>query len=246
MRSARTWFVGGLAVALAVSSLCSAARAEDAPKKAIAPAAKKAAPPALAVTIEGPVDPALAPVAGDLIKLFYECYPKLLTRFDHPDRPAPRRIRIVFDAKLDIPAYCAGDTVTVSGKWLREHPADVGLLTHELTHAVQAYPSPNPGWLTEGIADYARNLYGPKEPANGWRLPRLRGEKGYTAGYGATAKFLTWVEGKHPGAVDKLHRAMQDGKYDPAIWKEVTGQDIDTLWGECLRDQPEKAAPKSR
>ena len=39
-----------------------------------------------------------------------------------------------------------------------EHPEDTGMVIHELTHIIQNYPSPDPGWVTEGIADYIRRL----------------------------------------------------------------------------------------
>ena len=59
---------------------------------------------------------------------------------------------------------------TCSFEWLRKHPDDIGLFTHELVHVVQAYPKSDPTWLTEGLADYARHSYGPKKQP-GWALP---------------------------------------------------------------------------
>src|SRR5436189_2063268 len=58
---------------------------------------------------------------------------------------------------------CALPILTVGVDWLKKNPDDIGMLAHELTHAVQAYPKADPGWLTEGIADYARQLYGPQQ-----------------------------------------------------------------------------------
>jgi len=193
-------------------------------------------PPELRLTIEGPVDAELAPVAGNLVELFYVSYPKLLARFENPDKPAPRRIRLVFDPNLKIPAHCSGDRVTVGVKWLKAHPEDIGLLTHELTHSVQAYPKSDPGWMTEGIADYARSLYGPeKQP--GWNFPKkLRANQSYKDSYGVTARFLVWLEEKHPGSVDKLHRAMQNKTFEIEDFSEFTGKDVDTLWRECVTE----------
>lgn len=192
--------------------------------------------PELTLILEGPVDAEFAPIAGRLTTLFYECYPKLLTRFEHPTRKAPRRIRLIFDPKLDIPAHCSGDRVTVGIKWLKAHPEDIGLLTHELTHAVQAYPDSNPGWLTEGIADYARKVYGPeKQP--GWNFPaRLSPQQSYTNSYGVTARFLVWIEKKHPGTVDTLHRRMQDREFRMNDFQTATGKTVDELWGACVED----------
>src|SRR4051812_35483637 len=89
----------------AVTSGHNAAQEQDQPPK------EKSEP--LRLTIEGPVDAELAPVAGKLAEHFYQCYPKLLARFEHPEKAAPRRIRIVFDPNLKIPAHCSGGTVTV-------------------------------------------------------------------------------------------------------------------------------------
>ena len=197
--------------------------------------------PALSLVIEGPVDAELAPVAGRLTTLFYECYPKLLKRYEHPRRKAPRTIRLTFDPVLDIPAYCSGDHITVSVKWLKAHPEDIGLLTHELTHAVQAYPESEPGWLIEGIADFARHFDGPaKQP--GWSLPKKFGPgDSYTSSYGTTAKFLVWLDKQHPGVVDTLHRRLQDREFQLTDFQAETGHSIDELWKLCA-DELQRAA----
>ncbi|MBL8823602.1 MAG: hypothetical protein JNJ77_13515 [Planctomycetia bacterium] len=124
-------------------------------------------PKTLTVTIEGDVDAELAPVAGNLTTLYFQCYPKLLARFENTNKSAPRHIRIIFDSKLNIPAHCSGNRVTVGVQWLKKHPEDFALLTHELTHAVQMYPRGEPGWIVEGIADYARHVYAPKNKKAG-------------------------------------------------------------------------------
>ena len=192
-------------------------------------------PPPLSLTIEGDIDGAMAPIAGQLTTLFYECYPALLKRFENPDKFAARKIKLVFKKGIKVPGYSHRDTVTVSVDWFAKHPEDLGLFTHELTHLVQAYPNPNPGWLTEGIADYARHHFGPKEQP-GWSLPRkLRPEQSYKNSYGVTAKFLVWLEEKHPGSVDKLHRQMQSGKFEVEEFETITGKDVETLWRECVQ-----------
>jgi hypothetical protein len=197
------------------------------------PAPKPA--PKLSVSVEGDIDAKLAPVAGKLTEVFFESYPKLLDRFDDPKKPAPRRIRIVFRKGMKVPAYCGGDTVTVSVEWLTRHPEDVALMTHELTHAVQAYPRNDLGWVTEGIADYARFKYGPKEQP-GWELPkRLTARDKYTDSYRTTARFFAWLDDAHPGTVDKIHRAMQAGKFSVEDFKEFTGKTVDELWAGCVK-----------
>lgn len=196
---------------------------------------EKRTPPPLRLTIEGDIEGGMGKTAGQLTTLFYECYPKLLERFENKEKFAARHIKLVFKRGIKVPGYSHRDTVTVSVDWFEKHPEDIGLFTHELTHLVQAYPNSDPGWLTEGIADYARHVYGP--PQQRWALPRrLRPEQSYKNSYGVTAKFLVWVEEKHPGTVDKIHRRMQANKFELEDFVEVTGKDVDTLWRECVKD----------
>src|SRR5690349_4548753 len=54
-------------------------------------------PPPLKLTIEGEIEDAqMAKIAGELTTLFYECYPKLLKRFENEERFAARHIKLVF------------------------------------------------------------------------------------------------------------------------------------------------------
>lgn len=208
--------------------------------KPAAPVAKAEAAAGYTLTISGEIEPDFAPTVGKLAALFYESYPKLVARFENPRNPAPRAIRLKFERDLKVPAYCTGDAITVSIDWLRRNPNDIGLLTHELTHAVQAYPSPDPGWFTEGFADYTRQLYGPKEQP-GWSLPaELTEKQSYKDSYRTTARFLLWLDAKHPDSVDKLHRKMQDRTMTLEDFKTLTGKTVDELWGECVRESRKK------
>jgi hypothetical protein len=187
----------------------------------------------LTITMSGEVDAELAPVAGGLTTLFYQCYPELLERFDNPQKPASRHIEVIFKRGMKAPAHCLGAKISVSVEWLKKHPDDIGLLTHELTHAVQQYPRAEPGWLTEGIADYARELYGPNEAS--WSSPRrLTATNSYKDSYQVTARFLGWLDRKHPGAVDRLHRKTQNREFTVDDFKAVTGKTVDELWAECV------------
>lgn len=186
------------------------------------------------LTISGKVDSEMAPVAGQLTTLFYQSYPKLVERFGNPKKPAPTHIELVFERNIKVPAYCSGSKITVSIEWLTKHPEDIGLLTHELTHAVQAYPRSGPGWFTEGLADYARHLYGPKVQPN-WALPsKLAANQSYKNSYRITGKFLLWLDEKYPGVVDKLHRKMQDREFVIEDFKTLTGKTVDELWEDCV------------
>jgi len=58
-------------------------------------------------------------------------------------------------------------------------------------HIVQDYgQSTGPGWLTEGIADYARYKFGVNNPAAKWALPAYKSTQKYTDAYRVTARFL--------------------------------------------------------
>jgi hypothetical protein len=209
---------------------------KDEPKK---DEPKKDPPAPFAVTITGDIDAELAPVAGRLTTIFYQSYPKLVERFDNPKRPAPRQIRVVFEKNMKVPAYCTGAEIKVSVEWLKKNPDDVALLTHELTHSVQGYRAA-PSWMTEGIADYARLIYGPKEQP-GWSLPeRLTARQSYKDSYRTTARFLVWLDAKHPGIVDKLHRKLQDRDFSVDDFKTITGSTVDALWDECVKDLSKK------
>jgi hypothetical protein len=200
---------------------------------------KKDKPQQYAITITGEVDAELAPVAGKLTTVFYESYPKLVERFENPKKPAPRQIRVIFDKNMRVPAYCTGEEIHVSVEWLKKNPNDIGMLTHELTHSVQGYRAA-PGWMTEGIADYARLIYGPKEQI-GWSLPtRLTAKQSYKDSYRTTARFFVWLDAKHPGVVDKLHRKLQDRDFTMDDFKTLTKSTVDELWAECVKELAEK------
>ena len=193
-------------------------------------------PEPLTLTITGDIDAKMAPVVGNLSKLFYECYPKLVKRFETEKHPAPRSIRIVMKRDMRVPAYCSGTEISISVEWLTKHPDDFALLTHELTHAVQNYPRTVPGWLTEGFADYARKLYGPEKQI-GWELPRrLTSRNSYRDSYRVTGRFLIWLDDKHPGVTSKLHTNMRDRSFEMSDFKTMTGSTIDELWDECVEE----------
>jgi len=92
-----------------------------------------------------------------MIDAFFNVYPKEARRFN-----AHTAQKVVFsiDPGYDGVAATSGDRVSYNPKWLKDHPEDIDVVTHEVMHIVQAYKHSVPGWLTEGIADYARYVYG--------------------------------------------------------------------------------------
>ena len=191
-------------------------------------------PPEYRIEIDASAEEKLAPTVDKLREVFREGYPKLVKRFQNPKRPVQAVIPLVFEKGLNHPAHASGGKLVFSVEWFLKHPDDLGVMTHELTHLVQRYPGGNPGWLVEGVADYARHLYGPK--SDPWKVPAnlVEGRHRYNQGYGVTAKFLLWLEEQKPGTVDELHRRMQAGTFKVDAFTELAGKDIDGLWADCL------------
>lgn len=150
------------------------------------------------------------------------------------DWKPPQEIKLIFKKELQVPAYASGSTITISADWAQKHPDDFGCVIHELTHVIQQYPNQRgkPGWLVEGIADYIRFWkYEPEVPR-----PRVDREKAsYRDSYRTTAAFLAWITWKYDKRiVKKLDKALREGTYSDAIFGDVTGRSLDTLWDEFV------------
>jgi hypothetical protein len=128
-----------------------------------------------------------------------------------------------------------GTDISIAAKYVIGHTNDFGMVIHELTHVVQAYPGPKdgftkPGWLVEGIADNIRLFH--FEPDV--RRPRINPDKAnYTDAYKTTAGFLDWVEKNYDKElVKKLSAALRQGEYQDSLWQKCTGKTVDELWKE--------------
>lgn len=145
----------------------------------------------------------------------------------------PREVSLVIDPSYGGVAYASGATIVVSAAWFRDNPYDTDVLTHECMHVVQSYPTYDPWWLVEGLADYARWKYGQNNQAAGWSLPDFDAGQHYTDSYRVTARFLVWCENRYSTIVNKLNAALQANTYRPRTWVQVTGgKSIDQLWSE--------------
>ena len=124
--------------------------------------------------------------------------------------------------------------LVVSATYLRNHPKDIDLVTHELMHVVQSYPNGQPVWLVEGIADYVRWKYGRDNAGANWNLPNFDRTQRFTDSYAVTARFLVWLERKvNRNIVNRLDRALRGDQYQNGqIWKQITGKSIDQLWSD--------------
>ncbi len=68
-----------------------------------------------------------------------------------------KAVKMVIDTTYKGVAETDNGKVTIGSEWLHKRPEDIDVVTHEVMHIVQDYgESTGPGWLTEGIADYAR------------------------------------------------------------------------------------------
>jgi|GEM_PF-778507 len=131
-------------------------------------------------------------------------------------------------------AATAGTEIRMSSKRIMALPDDSkGALIHELVHVVQAYPSGQVGWVTEGIADYLRFAIYEAWPLS--RFPRPEKAQGFRDSYQVAAGFLFWLEcGPAPGIVRQLNASLQRGAYRESIFMDRTGRDLEQLWKDYL------------
>lgn len=165
-----------------------------------------------------------------LIDAFFTVYPEETARFN---KNSARKVTFFIDTTYRGVAETENDRCRYNPRWLKKHPEDIDVVTHEVMHIVQDYRHDNPGWLTEGIADYARYTYGVNNLKSQWTLPDYYPAQSYTNAYRITARFLLWVEkNKNKQIVDQLDAALRNGTYQPGLWTKLTGKSVDELWKE--------------
>ena len=168
--------------------------------------------------------------AGELCA---EWYGRLVALLPSPGfKPYPE-VTLIFRADMDGVAATGGNNIFIAAKFVRANRGDFGMVIHELVHVVQAYPPGGPGWLVEGIADYLR--IGHFEPAA--PRPGINPEQAnYTDAYKTTAIFLEWAEKRgHAKLVERLNAALRQQRYQPELFKELTGRTVDQLWAEFVQ-----------
>jgi len=173
--------------------------------------------------------PYLQTWGDDAKSLILKWHPRIVNLLPTENITPPRSIALKIEKSDRGVGGTAGTRITISSHWIEKHPDDLGLIIHELVHVIQSYPSPEPWWVTEGIADYLRwAIYEGKELE--W-FPRPQEEQGYKRGYRVAAGFLLWLEsGPAPGIVKKLNTAMRKGEYSDDIFHAETGRSLDDLW----------------
>jgi hypothetical protein len=165
--------------------------------------------------------------AAQIIKKWYPVLAGWLGEKVH--KAVEVRVEFVNDPKGDI-AWASGNTITMNlAKTLQGSHIDEGILIHELTHVLQPYQGPVPGWLVEGIADY--NRWVRYEPHN-WESGSIAGVS-YTDGYGWAADFLGWVERHYDRKLVRgIHAQARAGKYTNDLFRKRTKKTLDRLWAE--------------
>lgn len=164
-----------------------------------------------------------------MIDAFFTVYPQEAKRFN-PNTLS--KIYFVIDPAYTGVAATGNGVARYNPKWLKDHPEDIDVVTHEVMHVVQNYGNTTaPGWLTEGIADYVRYVYGVNNVNGKWTLPNYKDGQNYSNSYRITARFLVWLEKNvKPGIVEALDKAARDKSYTADIWKTQTGKTLDELW----------------
>lgn len=175
-------------------------------------------------------DPAFSPVVKKrLIETFFQVYPVLENEYN---RNSASAVTFFIDTAYKGVAATSGTVVSYNPQWFVKHAEDIDVVTHEVMHIVQAYGNaPGPWWVTEGIADYVRSVYGVNNPAAKWMLGPYKAGQKYDNGYRVTARFFTWLEKNgHKGIVKALDKSMRDHSYTENIWKDQTTKTLDELW----------------
>jgi hypothetical protein len=164
-----------------------------------------------------------------LVTTFYTVYPELAKAYN---KKTLKEVKMVVDTAYKGVAETDNGKVTISSAWLHKRPEDIDVVTHEVMHIVQDYgESTGPGWLTEGIADYARNKFGVNNAAAKWTLPDYKPTQKYTDAYRVTARFLVWIETKvKSGVVKDFNNQLREHKFTDDSWKAETGKTLDELW----------------
>lgn len=175
--------------------------------------------------------------AQRIVELFFTVYPKAAARFNPA---APKALTLILEPAEGL--LETGPTLGVvrhqNSRYLMHKPQDIDVVTFNVFRAVQAYPEKHyPAWVQEGLADYARNLYGVNNAAAGWSLGEFKKEQRYTDSYAITARFYAWLEHRFQNRIlEDLDQTLRAGTYTEAFWQTHTGRTVDQLWSEYAAD----------
>ena len=196
----------------------------------------------LSVDLDVGAAPSTASWAERVAALCAAWYPLVHALLESPGYTPPSRIVLrmvptIGDGRRSpgTPGVTSGTVITVGADWVRLHPEDTGLVLHELVHVVQSYPSGEPWWLTEGVADWVR--YQRVETSDPRARPDVAG-RSYNEGYGVTAAFLEWIQVTcSVPLVAVLNAAMRRGAWYPRLVDETVGIGLDELWRRFVAER---------
>lgn len=171
-------------------------------------------------------DPA---VKQNLIDTYFKIYPKLVKMFNDS---STRNVLFVVDTAYKGVAEASGNRILFSAAYMKSHPTDIDVVTHETMHIVQGYGyGSGPVWLTEGIADYVRYKFGVDNIGSKWALPEFKESQSYKNSYRITARFFEWLEQNvKKGLIATLDDQLRKHQYTEQSWTNLTGKTVDELW----------------
>jgi hypothetical protein len=165
-----------------------------------------------------------------MVKTFFKVYPKQVKAYN---KNSARKVTFIIDPDYRGVAAAAHGIIRYSPEYMLKFSEDIDVVTHESFHIVQEYGyNAGAGWLTEGITDYIRYIYGLNNRAANWTLPDYEPSQSYTNSYRITARFLYWLEKNgHRDLVKKLDASLRDQTYKTEeTWAKLTGKTVDELW----------------
>jgi len=177
--------------------------------------------------------------AMKVAKICEENFPKIKEKLKNENTSPP--LKIIFKKDLNYAGQVEGRVIYLSSSWFQENPDDFGAIIHEMAHFFQQYPSPEPIWLTEGIADYIRYYLGFESP---WSYPHCGpGSEHYTSGYWCSAAFLKYVERVYdPDIITKLDKVLRERSYKDSLFEVYTGKSLEKLWVEAQKAECKETA----
>lgn len=156
-------------------------------------------------------------------------YPYVCNLLKSPTFLPITSINLRFDPNMDgvAGADAFSRSITGAAKYYRDHQDDVGSMIHEMAHVIQRY-SKCAGWVTEGIADWARRMhYEPIKP----------GKPGPGDNYNSQPVFfLNWINEKYPNSLYSLNAECRQGSYEDDLFVKLTGKNPDQLWADMMRE----------
>ena len=170
-----------------------------------------------------------------LSKLFWQCYPKMYSRFADLSSP-PKSVTLAIENSGYEVAEASGDFIHLNDNWLAENPTDYDCITHELAHVIQA------GWNSdyleysdyiERFADCCRYEYAFDNGLYNdavWTLQTVRDEPTRES----SVRFLVWLDATcSTDSYDFLRsyfKTCKSGNYYTADWSAA--------WSAILKGTP--------